>query len=133
MNKYGTSIVFFDGVCNLCNFSVDFLIRKDTKNKFLFAPLQGETALKLLPSNTSNQLDSVVYYKNGTIYTHSDAAIQILISLGGVFSFAKVFLVFPSILRDSVYKLIAKKRYKWFGKKETCRLPTAAEKEKFLN
>ena len=132
MNKYGTSIVFFDGVCNLCNRSVDFLIRKDTKNKFLFAPLQGETALELLPPNKRESLDTVIFYKAGKIHTHSNAAIQILKSLGDFYSLATIFLILPTFLRDPIYKFIAKRRYQWFGKKETCRLPTAAEKARFL-
>lgn len=132
MNNYGTRIVFFDGICNLCNLSVDFLIRKDTKNIFKFAPLQGETALNFLPKNIQEQLDSVVFYKDGRVYSHSDAAIQILIELGGLYSLARIFLIFPRFFRNAIYSAIAKRRYKWFGKKETCRLPTVEEQARFL-
>lgn len=126
-------IVFFDGVCNLCNHSVDFLIRKDKRLVFRYAPLQGTTALATLPTKTIENLSGMAYYRKGKTYLKSSAALMIANDLGGIYKLAMVFWIVPKIIRDGIYSWVARNRYKWFGKKESCRLPTAEERELFLD
>lgn len=126
-------ILFFDGYCNLCNRSVDFLIRRDRNKQLLFAPLQGSTALKLLPEALRKEVDSVVYYDNGSIYTQSTASLKVAQVLGFPWSWARVFLLFPPKWRDACYRFIARRRLKWFGKRSTCRMPSLEERSRFLD
>jgi predicted DCC family thiol-disulfide oxidoreductase YuxK len=126
-------IIFFDGVCNLCNSFVDFLIRRDHDQAFSFAPLQGETARQKLPADKLARLNSVVLWNQGQILEKSDAALTVLQQLGGLWWFMRVFWIAPAFLRDLVYDLIAANRYRFFGKRETCRLPTPEEKARFLS
>lgn len=126
-------ILFFDGVCNLCNAFVDFLIQRDKEAKFTFAPLQGETAARLLPAHIPAQLKSVVLYQDGKTWEKSDAALVVLTELGGIWGLAKIFWLLPRVFRDAIYEFVAANRYKLFGKRETCRLPTPAEKSRFLS
>lgn len=125
-------IIFFDGVCNLCNAFVDFLIRRDKDQNFFFAPLQGETARLKLPEGQPAKLNSVVLWNQGEVLEKSDAALMILQQLGGPWWLMRVFWVVPSFLRDLAYDFVAANRYRFFGKRETCRLPTPAEKARFL-
>jgi predicted DCC family thiol-disulfide oxidoreductase YuxK len=131
----GKKIVFFDGVCGLCNGSVDFLIRIDTKNQLFFSPQQGQ----LFQSPFIQKLirpemgDSIFYLKDQTIYFKSDAIIRILIDVGGVWKVAWLFNIIPLRVRNLVYDFIAQNRYRWFGKKNQCRVPSWKEKAKFLN
>jgi predicted DCC family thiol-disulfide oxidoreductase YuxK len=127
------SIIFFDGVCNLCNRSVDFLIRRDKRNRLLFAPLQGEMAKRMIPALNADNFSTFIYCEDGRYYSRSSAAIRALGRLSPLWSLVKVFLLLPPFLRDAIYNYIAKNRYNWFGKKETCRIPTPDEREKFLN
>jgi predicted DCC family thiol-disulfide oxidoreductase YuxK len=126
-----SEIVFFDGVCNLCNAFVDFLIRRN--QNLLFAPLQGSTAAKLLPKDKIENLPSIVFWSHGNIYIESTAALRILARLGPGYQMITVFMVLPKFIRDQVYRFIARNRYRWFGKKDTCRLPTPAERMRFLD
>lgn len=126
------NIVFFDGVCGLCNFFVDFTIRKDKHNRLLFAPLQGETAAKELNIKSGQSFDTVIFSKNGKLFFKTGAALRILYTIGGLWKIAIVLLIFPPFIRNFVYDLIASNRYKWFGKKESCRIPTKEERAKFL-
>ena len=123
------NIVFFDGVCNLCNTSVNLIMRFDNKEQFFFAPLQGETA----KAYQFRELSSVIYVNEADeIFDKSDAALEILSRL---FSFGRVFLVFkiiPKFIRDWAYNTIAKHRYQLFGKADTCRVPTEEERTRFL-
>ena len=128
----GTAIVFFDGVCNLCNASIDFLIRRKSKQLY-FASLQGETARVRLGSAKVQTLSSVILYRDGAIYEKSDAVLEIFTLLGGVWTFFQIFRVVPSFIRDWVYDFIASRRYEWFGRRETCRLPTTEERAYFLD
>jgi predicted DCC family thiol-disulfide oxidoreductase YuxK len=126
-------VLFFDGVCNLCNASVDFVVRRDKKRRYRFAPLQGTTAAHAIPGQVeAGDYDSFVLAENGQIYTRSTAALRVLAGLGGIWSAAKVLLLIPAPLRDAVYRLIARNRYRWFGQKDTCRLPTPEERALFL-
>jgi predicted DCC family thiol-disulfide oxidoreductase YuxK len=127
------NIIFFDGVCNLCNHWVDFLIRKDKRNVFLYAPLQSSTADRLLSNKDTTFMSSVIYYTNGKVFYKSDAVLQLLWDLGGLWKASIVLKLIPRFLRNFIYNWVAQNRYRWFGKKETCRLPTVEEREKFLD
>jgi predicted DCC family thiol-disulfide oxidoreductase YuxK len=127
-------IVFFDGVCNLCNASVQWLIKRDQKHQFRFAPLQGETAklhLKITDENAIPQ--SVILFENGKVYQKSTAALRLAVKLGFPWFLAGIFFIIPRFLRDWVYDYIARNRYRWFGKKDACMIPTPELKALFLN
>lgn len=126
-------ILFFDGVCSLCNVFVDFLIRRQKKRLFYFAPLQGRTAGQMLDSKVSDGLKSVVYFRDGEVFFESTAALRVLADLGGLWRFVLVFMIIPACIRNSIYRFIARNRYKWFGQKQTCRLPSDEENKFFLN
>jgi predicted DCC family thiol-disulfide oxidoreductase YuxK len=124
--------VFFDGVCGLCNHAIDFLMRHDKHKVLLFAPLQGTTAETLLPLGKASSLNSIVYYSNGKISYRTQAVLNLLWDMGGWWKIFSVFRVIPSFIRDVFYNWIAASRYKWFGKKESCRIPTIDERVRFL-
>ncbi|MBS1919408.1 MAG: thiol-disulfide oxidoreductase DCC family protein [Bacteroidetes bacterium] len=129
------SILLFDGVCNLCNHSVQFIIKRDKKKRFLFASLQGKTGQELfskfnLPLNGFN---SFVLIENEKAYTRSTGALKVCKKLKGGWRLLYAFIIVPKFIRDGVYNLIAKKRYKWFGKREKCMVPTQELKERFLD
>lgn len=126
-------IIFFDGVCVLCNSLADFVLKWDKKNKFLFAPLQGETAKKYGLSSEEEKMRSLIFADGEKIYMRSAASVRILMGLGGLWKLTGILLLIPSFIRDFFYDIIAKRRYTWFGKRETCRVPQEREKEKFLN
>ena len=127
-------IIFFDGVCNLCNSSVQFILKKDTNNVFLFSSLQSDAAKGiLLQYNLENfDLSSIILVENNVIYQKSTAVLKIAKRLTGISKYTYVFIIVPKFIRDGVYSLIAKNRYKWFGKRDSCMLPTAALKLRFL-
>ncbi len=129
------AIILFDGVCNFCNSWVNFTIRHDDRNFFQFAPLQSESAIELLKTYGvhNEETDSVVVIENGKAYTYSTAALRIAKGLGGIWSVAYVFTIVPKLVRDAVYKWIAKNRYKWFGEKDQCMIPTPEIKSRFLS
>lgn len=128
-------ILFFDGVCNLCNASVDRVISGDRTGQILLAPLQGETAQKLLPEHgvDLDTIRSLVYWDRGKVYTFSNAALQVARDMKFPWAVFYILKTVPRPIRDYVYKLIARKRYIWFGKKESCRLPTPEEAARFLD
>ena len=127
------SIVLFDGVCNFCNDTVNFIIRHDRNGIFKFAPLQSEIGGELKAKYAiSDDVDSIVLIENDRAYTYSTAALRILKDLGGVMSLAYVFTIIPPAIRDVFYKLFAKCRYRLFGKKDVCMVPTPEVREKFL-
>ena len=135
MNKQLThSIILFDGVCNLCNGAVNFVIKRDPRNVFKFTPLQEKQGVLLLKKHAvdARKLDSIVLIENGNVYIKSSAALRIAKKLSGLWPLFFVLLIIPSFIRDGVYDFIAKNRYKWFGKKEQCMIPTPGMKEKFL-
>ena len=127
------TIVFFDGVCGLCNFTVDFLMKIDRKHSLRFAPLQGRIASALLPASQRLDLDTVVLALSGKTYDRSTAVLRTLIEAGGPWKIAGIFLLIPKFIRDTVYRGVASKRYSWFGKRETCRLPTSEERGRILD
>ncbi|MGP7817068.1 thiol-disulfide oxidoreductase DCC family protein [Niallia sp. 01092] len=126
-------IILFDGVCNLCSASVQFIIKRDPNGIFAFSSLQSETGQKLLNEyKINNHLDSLVLIADGTYYKKSDAVLQICRQLNGGWKFFYVLKIIPSFIRDPFYHYIASNRYKWFGKKEICMLPTKEIKNRFL-
>ena len=131
-SKY-PKLIFFDGVCGLCNTFVDSIIKRDHQDVFKFTALQSDLSQKELPAEIIKNLDTVVYKRDGQVYTQSSAALMILSDLGGIYSLAKLALIVPKFIRNSIYKWIAKNRYKWFGKKEACRMPTEKERAKILS
>lgn len=129
-------IVLFDGVCNLCSASVQFIIDRDPKGIFRFASLQSERAAELLRAEGRTppvgDPESVVLIENGVVYEHSGAALRIARRLGLPWSLFFVFWIVPWFVRDAVYRLIARNRYRWFGRSEQCRIPTPELRARFL-
>jgi predicted DCC family thiol-disulfide oxidoreductase YuxK len=134
MNKTLTNIILFDGICNLCNHSVQFIIKHDKKGKFRFASLQsnfGKAQISNYQIDT-NKINSVIYIKGNKVFTRSLAALKIVKSLDGFWPLFYIFIIIPPFLRNCIYDFIARKRYKWFGKKESCMVPLPELKSKFL-
>jgi len=127
-------IILFDGVCNLCNSSVQKIIEKDEKNLFRFASLQSEFGQEFLRKNnlSEKEFDSMILIDGDKFYTKSDAALRIGKELKGVYQLSGILFFLPKFIRNMGYDFIAKNRYKWFGKQENCWLPTPELKEKFL-
>ncbi|MEO1517644.1 MAG: thiol-disulfide oxidoreductase DCC family protein [Bacteroidota bacterium] len=128
-------IVLFDGVCNLCNSSVQFLIERDPERHFRFASLQSEVGQSLLKQHglPAEHLSSVVLIEDGHAYTHSDAPLRATRHMSGLWPAMGVFRILPRFLRDAVYNWIARNRYRWFGKQESCWLPRPELKQLFLD
>jgi predicted DCC family thiol-disulfide oxidoreductase YuxK len=128
------AIVFFDGVCGLCNATVDYWITRDVRGRLAFAPLQGETAARYLPEAFRQDLKSMALRtEEGDIYTRSAAAARILWRIGGVWTLLGALLwLIPLPVRDLGYRLVAAWRYRLFGRRETCRLPTGDEADRLL-
>lgn len=128
------SIILFDGVCNFCNSSINLVIRHDKKNHFKFAALQSEAGRQLLQKFKAADLplDSIVLIENDMLYKQSTAILRIAKKLNGAYALLYGFILVPRFLRDAVYSFIARNRYKWFGKKESCMIPTKEVKEKFI-
>lgn len=128
------TIVIFDGVCSLCNASVDLLIRADKTSSILFASLQSSVAKKLLADHgVHDEPDSIMVFHKGQILTESQAVLALLPFLTFPWPLLGVIRLVPRFLRDPVYRLIARNRYRWFGKKSTCRIPTPEERSRFLD
>lgn len=127
-------IILFDGICNLCNSSVNFIIDRDKKNLFKFASLQSEAGQSLLKKHglNSSEFDSIILITGGKYFGKSSAVLRIAKDLNLPWKFFQVFIIIPSPLRDFLYDFIAGNRYKWFGKKDSCRIPTPDLKSKFL-
>lgn len=128
-------IILFDGVCNLCNASVQFVIKHDKKDIFRFVALQSDLGKEIIKHIGIDQknIDSVILYEPGVAYYYkSSAALEIAKHLGGFFNFATLFRIIPAFLRNPIYDYIAKNRYEWYGKNESCMIPTPELKSKFL-
>jgi predicted DCC family thiol-disulfide oxidoreductase YuxK len=134
MSNNKEHILLFDGVCNLCNSIVQFTIKRDPKEKFKFASLQSESGQALLKKFglPTDDFDSFVFIKGDKYFLKSSAGLHVLKELGGVWKLFYVFIIFPRPLRDFVYNIIAKTRYKIFGKRDTCMVPTSRLKQRFL-
>lgn len=129
------AVVLFDGVCNFCNSSVQFIIKNDTKAYFSFAPLQSEFAQNILSKHRleAANFDSVVLIENNKCFTKTNAALRIARRLNGIYPLAfYAFYPIPNFLRDWTYNLIAKYRYKIWGKKESCMIPSPEVRQRFL-
>lgn len=129
------AIVLFDGVCNLCNSSVQFIIARDTKAYFRFASLQSEVGKSLLASHhlSPDSIDTIVLVEKGNAFVRSAAALRIAQHLDGAWRWLSIFRVLPLPLRDALYNFVARNRYRWFGKEESCWLPTPDLRERFLS
>lgn len=131
----GKKIILFDGICNLCESAVQYVIQHDKKDSFRFAALEsdiGQKIIKYIGIDQTN-IDSIILYEPGIAYYYkSSAAIEIAKDFGGLFHLGTVFKIIPASIRNWVYDYIARNRYKWYGKKESCMIPTPELKEKFL-
>ena len=128
-------IILFDGVCNLCNSAVQFIIKNDKKDIFRFVALQSELGNEICSYIGVDQtkIDSIILYNPGVAYYYkSSAAFEIADELGGIYSLISIFKILPEKFRNFIYDYIAKNRYKWYGKKESCMIPTPELKSKFL-
>ena len=134
MNASNEPVILFDGVCNFCDHSVQFVIRHDKLDTFKFASLQsnvGQDLLKKYNLPTEN-FDSFVLIRNNKCYQKSTAALQVCRGLGGLWKILYLLIVIPRPLRDRFYNLVAKNRYKWFGKKDQCMIPSPEVRKRFL-
>lgn len=127
-------IILFDGVCNLCNSSVQLVLKNDKKDTFRLAALQSDVGKKLSAKHgiDTSQTDSIILIDSDTCYTKSTAALKIAKHLSGAYPLLYGFMIVPKFIRNIVYDYIAKNRYKWYGKQESCMIPTPALKSKFL-
>ncbi|MEO9484088.1 MAG: DCC1-like thiol-disulfide oxidoreductase family protein [Ekhidna sp.] len=128
-------VILFDGVCNLCNTSVQFVIDRDKKDQFLFASLQSSYAKEVLPESLSDSdaLQSIVLISKDKIITKSSAALTVAKSLSGLWPMMYLFMIVPRFVRDWIYDIVAKNRYKWFGKKDICMIPSPELKSRFID
>lgn len=130
-----THVIYFDGVCNLCNGFVQFIIKQDRKAVFKFAPLQSAAGEKVLHTlgKTIEQIDSILFEENGKVYSKSTAVLYVAKRMGGFWSLFYGFKILPRFLRDAIYDLVARNRYNWFGKKNQCMVPTPELLSRFLS
>ncbi len=127
-------IILFDGICNFCSSSVQFIIKRDPDLKFQFASLQSNEGKQLLIEHQiSTDMDSMVLIEKGCVYTKSSAALRIAKELNGAYQLLSIFLVIPKPVRDIFYTILAKNRYRWFGKKDQCMIPKPEDKQRFLD
>ena len=133
MNTGSHPILFFDGECNLCNSAVQFIIRHDKKKVFRFAPLQSEAGKEALKRYSGVVPDSVILLYNDTYFIKSAAALQTLRLLGGAWRVFYAGIVIPRFFRDWLYDFVSKNRYKWFGKRDVCMIPTPQLMDRFLS
>ena len=128
-------IILFDGLCNLCSNTVQFIIKRDVKKQFHFASLQSDFGQQLLQKLNLplSELNSFILYRNGKIYTRSTGALMVAKELGGAWPILSFFMIVPLFIRNGVYKIISNNRYKWFGKKNECWVPTPSLKDRFLS
>lgn len=128
------AIVLFDGVCNFCNASVNFVIEHDKAGYFRFAPLQSEIGEELVAKHgiDTADTDSVIVVEHERAYTHSSAALKIAKQLDGIWSWAYAFIIVPKPIRDLAYKVFAKYRYRLFGRQDACMMPTPEIRARFL-
>ena len=133
-NVENKSIILFDGVCNLCNNSVLFIIKRDQKNQFLFSSLQSDACEDILLQFQlkNSELKSIILIENGRVFEKSTAILKIVRHLPYFWKWMYVFIIVPKFIRDFIYIIIANNRYKWFGKKETCMLPNKEIQKYFL-
>jgi predicted DCC family thiol-disulfide oxidoreductase YuxK len=134
INLENKSIILFDGICNLCNTSIQFIIKRDKKQHFLYASLQSDAARDILLQFhlKNSDFDSIILIENGKAFQKSTAILKIAKHLSGLWKFTYGFTIVPKGIRDFFYIIIADNRYRWFGKRESCMMPTEALKMRFL-
>ncbi|TWI84861.1 putative DCC family thiol-disulfide oxidoreductase YuxK [Lacibacter cauensis] len=127
-------LVLFDGVCNFCNFWIQFALKRDKKGKLKFGSLQGTTAQEILPKYNIDPtvLTSVIFIEDGVAYRESTAALKVCRHLDGGWKLLYVLIIIPAFIRDGIYKWVGRNRYKWFGKQESCMLPTPEQRARFV-
>lgn len=127
-------VIVFDGICNFCNASVDFVMKRDPQQRFKFGTLQSEPAKQILKDQhlDTEDFETFLLLEKGQVFTKSTAALKIAKQLKGFWPLLYTFIIVPRPLRDGVYNFIARRRYRWMGKMETCRVPTLAERERFI-
>jgi predicted DCC family thiol-disulfide oxidoreductase YuxK len=128
-------IILFDGICNLCNNSIQYVIKHDPKAHFVFGAIQSGSGQKLLKQYglETNNINSFILIQDNNIYTRSTAALKVAGKLKGPVKLLYGFIIIPPFIRNAVYDLIAKKRYHWFGKRNECMIPTPELEKRFLN
>ncbi|WP_270182142.1 thiol-disulfide oxidoreductase DCC family protein [Alkalihalobacillus sp. CinArs1] len=133
MTDRNNPIILFDGVCNLCNGLVQFMLKHDKQSVFKFASLQSEVAAELLKNADVEEIpDSIIVIADGRVYYKSRAVLYICKRLGGVFNFIRIIRILPVFIRDKMYDVIAKKRYALFGKRDSCMLPSKKYNDRFI-
>jgi predicted DCC family thiol-disulfide oxidoreductase YuxK len=128
------SLILFDGVCNLCDSSVQFILLRDKKDRFRFASLQSDYGQNILKQHNlpTEKFNSLALIENGKLYQRSTGALRIARRLKGAWPMLFAFIIVPPFIRNFVYDIIARNRYRWFGKKESCMMPRPEWKQKFL-
>jgi predicted DCC family thiol-disulfide oxidoreductase YuxK len=135
MNELQKPVILFDGVCNFCNSGVNFLIRQDKEKNIRFAALQSDAGKRILQEfeiDTATT-DSFLLVDNNKVYTYSTAGLKVYNHLPWYWKWTQIFWIVPKFLRDGIYKWVAANRYKWFGRKEECMIPSASVRERFLD
>ncbi|HET6992595.1 MAG TPA: DCC1-like thiol-disulfide oxidoreductase family protein [Bacteroidia bacterium] len=134
MTEKGHAIILFDGVCNFCNARINFIIRHDKKDYFRFAALQSDSGKKILADHNIllPDPDTFILIEHNKIYNRTSAALRIAKQLNGLWPVFFAFIIVPPFIRDIVYRVIAKNRYRWWGKRESCMIPTPEVRAKFL-
>ena len=134
MTEIPNNLVLFDGVCNLCNASVQFVIRHDPQVKFRFAAIQSDLGREIFKGHglDAADLQTFVLLVEGRMFVRSDAAIEVVSRFGGLWKLFAIFRLVPRAVRDSIYSWVAPNRYRWFGRKEACMVPTPEIQERFL-
>lgn len=130
-----SAVILFDGVCNLCNGFVQFVIRHDSAGQFRFTSLQSQAGQALLAAHgtaVATTPETVVLIEAGRLYTHSNAVLRIMRSLGGFWQLAYLGVLLPQFMRDALYRYVARHRYQWFGQQDACMLPTPELAQRFL-
>ena len=127
-------VILFDGVCNFCNSTVNFVIERDKKSIIKFAALQSDAGQQLLKQFNlpTSQFNSFIYIEDGKIFTQSTAALRVCKNLSALWPLMYGFIIVPKFIRDAIYKWMAKNRYKWFGKKDQCMIPSPEVRSRFL-
>ena len=124
-------IIFYDGLCGICDRSVQFIIKYDQEKKFRFAALQSDFAKQILGDDAN--ADTFILFEKGKIITRSTAALRVCKILSGKLSLLYIFILVPAFIRDAFYDLIARNRYKWFGHFDECKIPTPEQKKLFIS
>ncbi|MGE3608649.1 MAG: thiol-disulfide oxidoreductase DCC family protein [Bacteriovoracaceae bacterium] len=125
-------VIFFDGLCGLCNGFVNFILKIDRNNNFIFSPLQSEFAIQTLPQELTHDLKTIVVLIDGQTFKKAQAVFAVFNEIGGIWKMISLLKILPNFLLDFVYDLVASNRYQFFGKKDSCRLPTPEERKRFI-